>query len=290
MNRTSEIRKVLVVTLLFNILVSASKIVYGYMTYSVAIASDGFHSLFDGVSNIVGLAGVYLASHPPDEEHPYGHRKYETVFTIFIGVLMFVTCYEIFKGVYESLTGRQHQPLVGTASFALMIATTAVNIFVTLYESKKGKELKSEYLRADASHTKSDIYVSVGVIVSLVFIELGFPSADAIAGAVVGLFVAKAGLDIIKESTQTLIDRTQVAAPRILEIANSVCGVVECHNVRTRGTKDSIFVDMHCLVNPDLSVEEAHGIAHKVEAELKGKFPEIVDIVVHIEPSNSKKM
>ncbi len=290
MNRTSEIRKVLIATLLLNIIVSASKVVYGYISYSVAITSDGFHSLFDGVSNVVGLAGVHFAAHPPDEEHPYGHRKYETVFTIFIGILMFITCFEIFKGVYESLTGRQQKAVIGTASFALMLATTAVNIFVTTYESRKGRELKSEYLRADASHTKSDIYVSIGVIVSLIFIELGFALADAIAGAVVGIFVAKAGLDIIRESTQTLIDRTQVASPKILEIAHTVPGVVECHNVRTRGTKDSIFVDMHCLVNPDLSVAEAHGIAHKVESEIKGKFPEIVDVVVHIEPSKKKKL
>ena len=288
MNRISEVRKVLVLTLLLNILVSSAKIVYGYLTYSVAMSSDGFHSLFDGVSNVVGLVGVYLAANPPDERHPYGHRKYETVFTIFIGVLMLITCYEVFKGVYDSFSGK-HQAVVGIPSFILMISTTAVNIFVTTYETRKGKSLKSEYLIADARHTKSDIYVSVGVIVSLVFIKLGFNSADAVAGAVVGLFVAKAGFDIIRESAETLIDKSQVAASEILQVAKCVPGVVECHNVRTRGTKDSIFVDLHCLVYPDLSVEKAHGIAHEVEQKIKQKYPGIIDVVVHVEPAKEKK-
>ncbi len=288
MRRANEVRRVLIVTLLLNIIVSGSKIAYGLITYSVAITSDGFHSLFDGVSNVVGLIGVRLASHPPDEQHPYGHRKYETVFTIFIGVLMLVTCSEIFKGVYDSFTGK-HQAVVGIPSFVLMICTTAVNIFVTTYESRKGREFKSEYLVADARHTKSDIYVSLGVIVSLVLIELGIKAADSVAGAVVGVFVAKAGMDIIRESAETLIDRTQVESSEILRAAECIDGVVGCHNIRTRGTKDSVFVDLHCLVHPTLPVGEAHGIAHKVEAEIRRRFPEVVDVVVHIEPSGDKQ-
>ena len=289
MRRAAEVRKVLIVTLLLNMLVSGSKIAFGFLTYSVAITSDGFHSLFDGVSNIVGLIGVRLASRPPDEQHPYGHRKYETVFTIFIGVLMLVTCYEIFKGVYESLTGR-HQAIVSTASFVLMIATTAVNIFVTTYERRKGRALNSEYLTADSRHTKSDIYTSFGVIVSLILIKLGISAADSIAGAVVGLFVAKAGFDIIRESAETLIDRTQVEPSEILRTAECIDGVIECHKIRTRGTRDSVFVDLHCLVHPEMPVGEAHGIAHKVEEEIMRKFPEVVDVVVHVEPADEKKI
>lgn len=288
MNRIAEVRKVLALTLLLNIVVSGAKIIYGFLTYSIAISSDGFHSLFDGISNVVGLVGIYLANHPADERHPYGHRKYETVFTIFIGVLMMITCYEIFKGVYDASTGR-HQPVVGTTSFILMISTTAVNIFVVVLESKKGRSLKSEYLIADAYHTKSDIYVSVGVIASLVFIKLGFDSADAVAGALVGLFVAKAGFDIIREAAETLIDKSQVDASEILHLVKSTDGIIGCHNVRTRGTKDSIFVDMHCLVHNDLSIEKAHGIAHEVEEKIKKKYPAIVDVVVHVEPAAEEK-
>ncbi|MDA8214728.1 MAG: cation diffusion facilitator family transporter [Nitrospiraceae bacterium] len=285
MDRTSEIRKVLLITLLLNILVSAAKIFYGYITGSISIFSDGFHSLFDGVSNIVGLIGIYIASHPPDEKHPYGHRKYETVFTIFVGLLMLFTCFEVFRKVYESLTGR-HETTITTASFFVMVITLIINIFVSAYEKRKGEKLSNEFLIADSRHTKSDIYVSLGVIVSLVFIKLGFPIADPIAGAVVGIFIAKAGIDIIRESTETLVDRTQMDTSIIKEIACSVNGVMECHEIRTRGTRSHVFIDLHILVDPSLSVENAHRIAEAVEKEIKSKISEVVDVVVHIEPSS----
>ena len=201
---------------------------------------------------------------------------------------MLFTCYAIFKGVYDSFTNR-HQPIVGATSFILMVSTTAVNIFVTIYESRKGTSLKSEYLIADSRHTRSDIYVSAGVIVSLIFIELGFKYADAVAGTAVGIFVAKAGFDIIREAAEILIDKSQVKASEILQVAECIPGVVECHNVRTRGTKDSIFVDLHCLVNSELSVEKAHLIAHEVEQQIRQKYPEIIDVVVHVEPAKEEK-
>ncbi len=284
MDRTSKVRGVLGVTLVLNILVSAAKIGYGYLTSSVSIFSDGFHSLFDGVSNIVGLVGVYLSSHPPDEQHPYGHRKYETVFTIFIGLLMLLTCFEVFKKVLESLTGK-HETIVTSTSFLVMAVTMLINIGVSVYEGRMGRKLNSEFLIADAKHTKSDIYVSAGVIASLILIKLGVPLADPLAGIVVGILVAKAGIDIIRESTETLVDRTQADIRAISGIARAVEGVAGCHEIRTRGTKGSVFVDLHIQVNPFLSVEDAHKIADTVEKELKGKMPEVVDVVVHIEPS-----
>lgn len=285
MDRTSEIRKVLLITLALNILVSAAKVFYGYITGSISIFSDGFHSLFDGVSNIVGLIGIYIASHPPDEKHPYGHRKYETVFTIFVGLLMLFTCFEVFRKVYESLTDK-HETTITTASFFVMVITLIINIFVSVYEKQMGEKLNSEFLIADSKHTKSDIYVSLGVIVSLIFIKSGFPIADSIAGSVVGIFIAKAGIDIIRESTETLVDRTQMDTSIIKEIVCTVDGVMECHEIRTRGTKSHVFIDLHILVDPSLSVENAHRIAEAVEKEIKSKISEIVDVVVHIEPSS----
>ncbi len=265
-------------------MVSTIKIIYGYLTNSLAIISDGFHSLFDGVSNIVGLIGIYLSSHPPDEKHPYGHRKYETLFTVFVGLLMFITCAEIFKKVYESVINT-HYVKVTSVSFIIMFSTIIINTFVARYEVKKGKELKSEYLLADSLHTKSDIYISLGVIASLIFMKLGFIFADIITGAIVGLFVARAGINIIKEAAETLVDRTKIDKSKIKEVVKHVQGVRGCHGVRTRGTFSHVFLDLHLLVDPNLSVHDAHEIAHIVELEIKKSFPEVVDIVVHIEPS-----
>jgi cation diffusion facilitator family transporter len=285
MNRISQIRKVLLITLFLNILVSGSKIIYGYMTSSIAMISDGFHSLFDGVSNIVGLIGLYLSFHPPDEKHPYGHKKYETVFTIFVGLLMFITCFEIFKKVYLSLSNR-HDVVVTTESFIIMGVTMLINLFVTNYESKMGHKLKSDYLLADARHTKSDIYSSIGVIVALLLSKTGFPAADAIVGAVVGIVVAKTAIDIIRESAETLVDRRQIDISVIKNIACNIEGVIDCHDIRTRGTKGDIFVDLCVHVSPQLSIDEAHKIADEIEARIKRLIPDVVDVMVHIEPHN----
>ncbi|TAN45383.1 MAG: cation transporter [Nitrospirae bacterium] len=284
MDRTAEIKKVLLITLFLNAAVSAAKVIYGYLAGSVAITSDGYHSLFDGVSNVVGLIAIRMASHPPDECHPYGHRKYETVFTIFVGVLMLFTCYGILRDVYKSFA-EGTAPQIGMNSFALMLATMAVNIFVAVYERRKGDLLRSEFLIADSRHTMTDIYVTLGVMVSLVFISLGYPMADPIAGMVVGLFVAKAGIGIIRESAETLIDRAQTDKQFIKKIVETVAGVSECHDIRTRGTREQVFVDLHLLVDPKLSVEEAHSIAHRVEEKIKRSAPEVIDVVVHIEPA-----
>lgn len=287
MDRTTEIRKVLIITLLLNIIVSGSKIFYGHLTHSVAIFSDGFHSLFDGVSNVVGLIGINISAHPPDETHPYGHRKYETVFAIFVGLLMLLTCFEVFKNVYASFISGS-KAAISTTSFLVMLITLGINIFVATYERRKGIALNSEFLVADSQHTRSDIYVTLGVIASLFLIKLGVPFADPIAGAVVGLLVAKAGIDVIKEATEVLVDRTPADVGAIRQIACCVEGVIECHGIRTRGTKGHIFVDLHIVVNPSLSVKAAHDIADLAEEEIKNKIPGVTDVVVHIEPSDTR--
>lgn len=285
LNRIVEIKKVLIITMLLNFFVSGVKIFYGYYSNSLAILSDGFHSLFDGVSNIVGIIGIYLSSHPPDEKHPYGHRKYETFFTIFVGLLMFVTCVEIFKKIYDSITGI-HAVEITNITFLIMLSTMFINAFVARYEIKKGRELNSEYLLADSIHTRSDVYISVGVIISLVLIKFGFLFADVITGAVVGVFVAKAGIEIIKDAADSLLDKTKIDKASIKEIARQVRGVKGCHGVRTRGTISHVFLDLHLVVEPSLSVQDAHEIAHIVEEEIKKRFPEVIDVVVHIEPSS----
>lgn len=286
-DRSAAIRKVLLITLFCNICVSGAKIAYGYFSHSVSITADGFHSMFDGVSNIVGFIGIYFASHPPDEDHPYGHRKIETIFTIFIGVMMSLTCLEIFKQVYQSVKS-EPQVTVTTESFLIMIVTLGVNIFVTTYEKRRGKQLNSEFLVADALHTRSDVYVTIGVIIGLVFMKLGFTRADTVVGAIVGILVARAGIGILRDAADVLADRKQLDPQKIKEIVCGIDNVVDCHRIRTRGTNSNIFIDLHVTVKPDLSVVDGHKIAHIAEQRIKGNIKAEVDVVVHIEPLGSE--
>ncbi|MDI6745257.1 MAG: cation diffusion facilitator family transporter [Thermodesulfovibrionales bacterium] len=285
-NNAPQIRKVLICTLILNSLVAIAKIIYGYITNSIAITSDGFHSLFDGVSNILGLIGIWIASHPPDEEHPYGHKKYETLFTIVIAVMIFATCFQILKQVYHSIV-EYHETKVTVASFAVMFITMAVNIFVTIYERRKGIELKSEFLVADSMHTKSDILASIGVIVSLIITKSGYRIADTIAGLVIAFLIARIGYEIIKRASDVLVDTICIDTSAVESVINSVEGVKGCHDIRTRGTEHAINLDLHILVDPKISAEEAHKIADSVEEKIKGSFPAVTDIVVHIEPEGN---
>jgi len=200
---------------------------------------------------------------------------------------MSLTCFEIFKQVYESIKSEPHVR-VTTESFLIMIITLGVNIFVTTYEKRRGKKLNSEFLIADAQHTKSDIYATIGVIIGLIFMKLGFTRADTIVGAVVGILVARAGIGILREAADVLADRKQLDPQKIKEIVCRIDNVVDCHRVRTRGTNSHIFIDLHVIVKPELSVVDGHKIAHTAEERIKENIKAEVDVVVHIEPLGSE--
>ena len=279
------VRRVLVFTLILNSVVALAKILYGYYTNSIAMTSDGFHSFFDGISNIVGLVGIWIASHPPDERHPYGHKKFETLFTVIIGVMIFSTCFQILRKVYFSFSDN-HRTIVTTTSFIIMLITMGVNVLVMLYESRKGKQLGSSFLVADALHTKSDIFASVAVIVSLMLTKAGYHYADTIVGIIITFFIARIGYKILKDASDVLVDSVCLDTSSIECVVNSVDGVKGCHEIRTRGPVNAVYVDLHVLVDKNLSAENAHRITEKVERGLKKEFPSIIDIIVHIEPES----
>lgn len=278
-----QIRKVLLYTLILNYSVASAKIFYGYITNSVAIMSDGFHSFFDGISNIVGLIGTWIASHPPDKEHPYGHRKYETLFTIIISFMIFLTCFQILKKIYFFFI-EGYKPAVTPISFTVMIITTGINIFVMLYESKKGKELGSSFLIADAMHTKSDVFASLAVLISLLLTKKGYIFADPLVGIIITFFIARIGYHILKNASDILVDTVCIDTSAIRYIVNRVDGVKDCHDIRTRGSMNSVYLDLHVIVDSNLSTQKAHEIADNIEKEIKQEFPAVVDIIVHIEP------
>ena len=197
--------------------------------------------------------------------------------------MIFTTCIQILKKVYLSFS-EVHKPMVTQTSFVIMIMTVLVNIFVMLYESKKGRQLGSGFLVADAMHTKSDIFASISVIVSLVFTKMGYSYADVIVGVIITFFIARIGYGILKEASDVLVDTVCLDNSAIEFVVNSIDGVKGCHDIRTRGSLNCIYLDLHVLVGRNLSTEKAHGIADTIEKEIKKEFPSVVDIIVHIEP------
>ena len=283
MSRLIKVRQVLLYTLLLNIIVALAKVTYGYSIDSISMLSDGFHSFSDGASNIVGLAGIWIASHPPDENHPYGHRKYETLATIAIAVLIFGAGVEILRETFHRIQSPNNIN-VTWMSFLIMGGTLAVNFSVMSYETRKGRELKSDFLIADALHTKSDIYISLSVIISLIAAKAGYPIVDMIAAFIIVFLIVKMGFTILKSATSVLTDEACIDPDEIDKVAKTVIGVMGCHGIRTRGNDSFVNIDMHVQVDPELKIGEAHKVSHSVKASLKKQFPEAVDIMIHIEP------
>jgi cation diffusion facilitator family transporter len=265
------------------------------MTGALSMTADGYHSLFDGVSNIIGLAGNFIGERPPDIAHPYGHRKYETLASILIALLLIFVGVEIFRNALNRFL-TPSTPEVTAISFLIILVTMGINYLVTQYEYKQGKSLRSQVLVADSMHTKSDIYVSLSVIVSLAAVKIGFPFVDPLIAVLISFFIFRAGYRIVKEGSIALLDISRIEEKEICDLVMKVEGVKGCHKIRTRGSMGDIKVDMHLLVQPDTSLEDAHLISHKVSKKLKSEYQDISDVVIHIEPflkqpeeSNSKK-
>ena len=283
MIRLQKVRHVLIYTLFLNMAVALAKIIYGYKINSISMFSDGFHSFFDGTSNVIGLIGIWIASQPPDESHPYGHRKFETLSTIAIAVLIFFAGFEILKKAYHGLR-EPHSIEVTSMGFIIMSITLLINIGVMTYERKKGQELKSDFLIADALHTNSDIFVSLSVIISLIAAKIGYPIIDSIAAIIIVILIAKIGYGILKSATDVLTDAARIDTREIKDIVMLIEGIKECHEIRTRGREDAVHIDLHILIDPGEQIHKAHDLAHSVEEVIKKKFPSVIDVVVHIEP------
>lgn len=283
-DRTRAVRRVLWWVLLLNVGVAVAKLGYGLLIDSVSITADGFHSLFDGTSNIIGLVGLGLAARPADKGHPYGHGKYETFASAAIGALLLFAAWRVGSSAFVRLQDPGAGPAVDGISFVIMIVTLAVNLVVTTMERRAGKRLGSELLKADASHTASDVLVTLGVIGGLVAVRLGYPLADPLLGLVVAVFIVLTAFRVLAGAGGSLADTARLDPAEVAARALTVDGVLGCHDIRTRGSESEVYVDMHVQVDPSITVAQGHAIAEQVEQTVVEGFPEVVDAIAHLEP------
>jgi len=281
----ATVKRILIIIFILNILVALAKGGWGLYTGSLSMTSDGLHSLFDSSSNIIGLVGISLASRPPDREHPYGHSKFETFASLGIAVLLFASCIQIIlaasnRFLYPTV------PEVNEISFAIMGGTLAINVGIAAYEYIIGRRLKSSILVADSMHTRSDVYASVGVIVGLAAVKMGYPLADPLIALLITGLIILTGLEIIKDSSRILLDKALIEENVVAKLARSVPGVCNCHRIRTRGAPGQMYVDLHIGVDPSLSLEAAHKVAEEVEDRIRWSVEGVEDVVVHMEPKD----
>ncbi len=283
------VRRVLWVVFVLNLVVAAAKFIYGVISNTTSMQADGIHSVFDSLGNIVGLITLKLAAQPADKTHPYGHSKYETYGSMVIGVLLLIAAFEVGSGAVGKLVTGDYNAHVDTVSFVVMVVTLVINLSVTTYEHRRGRQLQSEILHADASHTLSDAFVSIGVIFGLALVTLGFPAADPVMALVVTLAIVLSAVKVFRAALRTLSDEARIPSEEIIRAVNRIPGIVNVHNVRTRGTEAEIYCDLHIMVDPQMTVRDAHMLGDKAEAFVKEKFPNVKEVLVHIEPFDNKR-
>ncbi len=288
-DRFKEIKRVLWVILFANIFVALLKIIIGNKIKSSSMTADGFHSLTDGTSNIIGIVGIGYALKPKDEDHPYGHKKFETLAGLGIAMMLFFVSVDIIKNAFGKLLNPTPSN-VSIESIIALVITLIINIFVTTYENKKGKELNSDILIADASHTRSDIFVSIGVLGTLLALKFGFPPIiDPIVSLIVAALIIHAGYEIFRDTSSILVDKFVVDNDKISQIIKDFPEVKNIHRIRSRGREDDMFLDLHVMVDENTTVKEAHLLVHKIERKIKEEINENAEVIIHIEPYDGRK-
>lgn len=283
-----EVRRVLLVTLVLNLTVAASKIIIGLATGAISITADGFHSLMDGTSNLIGLFAHRIAGQPPDESHPYGHQRFETLGALAIGILLLLTMFEIVSGALERLSSGE-RPEVTPLAIAVLIGTLAVNLFVSRYERRVGERLKSELLIADAANTGADVFVTLSVLFSMVLVSLGFNWADPVAALLVVVLIGRAAWQIVRNTGGILVDTAPFTTTQLVAIVEQVPSVGRVLRARSRGSVDAALVDIDVEVAPEMTADHTAAIATAVREKLEQSFDGIREVDVHFTPALSAK-
>ncbi len=290
LDNRSEVRKVLIITLLLNLFVMALKAVVGFGIGSLSLQADALHSLTDSASNVLGLIASQFSAPTPDRDHPYGHQKFEAVGALGIAAVLGIACFEILQGAIERLFGSFTPIKISASELWLLLIVLGINIFVTYYERGVGKRVGSAILVADAQHTMSDVWVTMTVLAGLIAVWQGnlwhIPQLqwlDVLLSFPVALLVFRSGWNVLTENLPWLVDEMAIAPEAILEVAMQVPGVINCHDIASRGLLGrQVFIEMHMIVAAQ-DVETAHQITEDVENLLEQRFSP-ARVLIHVEP------
>lgn len=277
--------KVSWVTIILNVLLAIIKIVAGIIGKSSAMIADGFHTLSDVLTTFVVLLGLKISSKEADEQHPYGHEKYESVFAKLLSILLLLT--GLFIG-YEALKSLVEGNIVKPGFIALMAALISIIIkeMMYLYTIKIARKIKSLSMEADAWHHRSDAFSSIGTFVGILGARLGLVALDPIAGVIVSILVIKVGIDLYIKSVRELVDESadDTINKNIKKITLKTPGVRGIKTLKTRTFGNRIYVDLEIYVDSHITVKEGHDISEEVHDNLEKEIDEIKHCMVHIEP------
>jgi cation diffusion facilitator family transporter len=284
LDRSAAVRRVLRGLLVANIAVVIAKAMIGAGAGSLAVMGDAVHSSVDALYNILGLIVMRVAARAPDEEHPYGHGKFETLGALSVIVFLSVTCFELLRSAIGRLMTGGHVVQITDLGLVLLLATLATNVFVAWYEHRRGQQLSSELLIADAAHTRTDVFITIGVLIGLLFSRQGYSWVDPVVAIMIALLIVRVGYQILQRVVPVLVDERAIPEPAIRQSAQAVDGVVSAYGIRSRGGNTGVrYAEVTIAVDPNANVADAHAIADAVEEKLKKEL-ELEEVTVHVEP------
>jgi cation diffusion facilitator family transporter len=288
-HKTQKIKKAAYIAILINGLLGGLKTVGGFLFQSHALLADGLHSLSDLIIDFMVIIGGHWSHQAADAEHPYGHQRIETALTLFISIFLVFTGFFIaldaFRGMLHPFP-QQPTPM----ALVLALISAIANEILFRYTMHLNKGIDTELLKACAWHHRSDAFTAIVVVVGIVLSILGFHRLDHIAAIIVGLIIIKMGWDYTFDSLQQLIDKgvDLQTHENISDSINRTPGVEKIHQLRTRLMGQDIYVDVHVLVDPFISVSAGHFIAQDVHHRLMKNIPNMRDVVVHIDPEDDE--
>ena len=273
-----------------NVFQTLIKIGFGILGQSAALIADGIHSLSDLLSDLLVIIAVRLGSREADYDHPYGHRRFETIATVILGISLIAIGGAITWSVMNRMTHPEHLPVPNAIGLGIALVSILVNEWLYHYTKRIARQTRSKLLLANAWHQRSDAISSIVVLFGIGAVMLGYPLADAIAAIVVALMIAKIGLNLVLESIKELVD-TSLPPNLVAEIRTTIMGIdgVEgIHLLRTRHMGEDALIDAHIVVDPRITVSEGHSIGDTVRDELISRFDDVMDVLVHVDPEDDE--
>ena len=282
-DRTARVRRVLVAILVANLAVLGARLLIGIVAGSMAILGGALDAAVDALNNILALAVVRLASKEPDEDHPYGHGKFETLGALAIVGVLSITCFELVRGSVNQLLAGPRPVAVTDLQLSVLAGTLGANGLVAWTERRAGAALGSELLLVDAAHTRADVFITVGVLGGVLFARQGVWWVDPAVAIAVAVAIVRIAYRIVVRTVPVLVDQQAVPTSSIQETARAVAGVKGAYGIRSRGPTDLRYAEVTIAVDRNANVETAHVIADQVEERLKRDL-QLHEVTVHIEP------
>lgn len=284
---SAAVRRVLIGLLGANLAVVAAKLFVGLVSGSLAVLGDALHSSVDSLYNVLGLIVIRVAARAPDEDHPYGHGKFETLGALAIVVFLSITCFELVRSAVQRLLGGGQAIAMSDMGLVVLLATLGVNVLVAWYENRRGHELASEILIADAAHTRTDVFITIGVLIGVLFARRGAAWVDPVVAIAVAALIVRVAYQILSRTVPVLVDERAIPERAIQHTAQAVHGVKGAYGIRSRGGRGggagARYAEVTIAVDREANVEAAHAIADAVEERLKHEL-ELNAVTVHVEP------